>query len=248
MKEEFDVVNSIKKAVILLSGGMDSTVAAAVAADEGYDLTCLSFNYGQCHSIELEAAKDVASRLGITKENHYIVSLDFMKTFGGSSLVDESIPLPKDRKVEEMGKDIPTSFVPGRGFIFLSVAVALAESLNIKTIITGYCAPDAGGYPDSSKRFVQSFKDLLAIGGVRNDNSPWTIYTPLIDMDKATVIRVGISLGVDFSKTVTCYRAVKTGDNVLACGHCDACLLRKDGFVNSGVIDTTLYDTSASTQ
>jgi len=230
-----------KKAVVLLSGGMDSTVAAAIAKDEGYELTCLSFNYGQLHAIELEAAKNVAEQLGVSKENHRIVALDFMKTFGGSSLVDTDIPLPQDRKVEDMGQDIPTSFVPGRGFIFLSVAVALAEALNIKTIITGYCEPDAGGYPDSSKRFVQGFEKLLEIGGVRNDNSPWNIYMPLIDMDKAAIIRAGISLGVDFSKTVTCYRAVKSGNNVLACGHCDACLLRKEGFLDSGEVDTTLY-------
>lgn len=236
------MLKSSEKAVVLLSGGLDSTVAAAIAADEGYDLICLSFNYGQCHAVELEAAKDFVSWLGISKENHHIVSLDFMKTFGGSSLVDESIPLPQDRKVEDMDKDIPTSFVPGRGFVFLSVAVALAESLGIKTIITGYCEPDAGGYPDSSKRFVQSFNELLDIGAVRNDSqSPWNIYTPLIDMDKAAVIRTGISLGVDFSKTVTCYRAVKTGDNILACGHCDACLLRKEGFKDTGVVDPTLY-------
>ncbi len=230
-----------KKAVVLLSGGMDSTVAAAIAKDEGYDITCLSFNYGQLHAIELEAAKNVATQLGVSKENHRIVALDFMKTFGGSSLVDTDIPLPQDRKVEDMGQDIPTSFVPGRGFIFLSVAVALAETLNIKTIITGYCEPDAGGYPDSSKRFVQGFKELLDIGGVRNDNSPWNIYTPLINMDKAEIISTGISLGIDFSKTVTCYRAVKYEDNILACNHCDACLLRKKGFENSGVVDSTLY-------
>lgn len=231
-----------KKAIMLLSGGMDSTVAAAIAADEGYDLTCLSFNYGQCHAIELEAAKDFASWLGISKENHHIVSLDFMKTFGGSSLVDESIPLPQDRKVEEMGKDIPTSFVPGRGFVFLSVAVALAESLGIKTIITGYCEPDGGGYPDSSKRFVQSFNELLGIGAVRNDTqAPWNIYTPLIDMDKAAIVLAGISLGVDFSKTITCYRAIKSESNILSCGRCDACVLRKEGFTDAGEVDPTLY-------
>lgn len=231
-----------KKAVVLLSGGMDSTVATAKAIDEGYDLVCLSFDYGQCHVIELEAAKDVVAEFGISKENHYIVSLGFMKTFGGSSLVDDSIPLPKDREVAEMGKNIPTSFVPGRGFIFLSVAVALAESLGIKTIITGYCAPDAGGYPDSSKLFVQSFRDLLDMGAVRNNEySSWNIYTPLIDMNKAEVIKTGISLNIDFGKTVTCYRAMKSEGNILACGRCDACLLRKKGFEDARVPDPTLY-------
>ena len=230
----------IKKAVILLSGGLDSTTAAAITIDQGIKLVGLSFDYGQRHSIELDAAKKIAKLLGITE--HYVVPLEFWKMFGGSSLVDNSIPIPKDRTEIEMMGGIPTTYVPGRGFIFLSIAVALAESLNIKTIVTGYVDVDASGYPDSSKLFVDAFQNLLTIGAVRGDRSiPWNIYTPLIEMQKSEVIKTGISLGVDYSQTVSCYEAAMQDGNIFACGHCDACLLRKKGFIDAEVSDPTLY-------
>ncbi len=232
--------NRSKRAVMLLSGGLDSTTAAAVAISEGKELVGLSFDYGQRHNVELDAAKRIAISLGITE--HHIVPLEFWKTFGGSSLVDNSIPILKNRTNAEMVAEIPTTYVPGRGFIFLSVAVALAESLDIKTIVTGYVDVDAAGYPDSSKSFVSAFRDLLDIGAVRSDRSiPWSIYTPLIDMQKSDVIKAGISLGVDYSQTVTCYEAEMIGGKILACGCCDACLLRKEAFVLAGVVDPTLY-------
>jgi len=229
-----------KKAVILLSGGLDSTTAAAIALDKGFGLVGLSFDYGQRNDIELVAAKKVAQSMGITE--HYIVPLDFWKVFGGSSLVDKAIPVLKDRTEEEMVAKIPSTYVPGRGFIFLSIAVALAESLDIKTIITGYCGVDAAGYPDSSKSFINTFQELLSIGAVRGDRSiPWEIYTPLIKMQKSEVIQTGVSLGVDYSQTVTCYEAMERDGNVIACGRCDSCLLRKKGFEDVKISDPTLY-------
>ena len=233
-------MSEYKKAIILLSGGLDSTTAAAVAIYQNLELIGLSFDYGQRHDVELDAAKRIAKSLGITK--HYIIPLEFWKVFGGSSLVDSSIPIPKDRTEAEMAESIPTTYVPGRGFIFLSIAVALAESLGIKTIVTGYVDVDAGGYPDSSESFVKAFRDLLDMGAVRGDKSvPWNIYTPLIKMQKSEVIRTGISLGVDYSQTVSCYEAVERDGRILACGRCDACLLRKKGFEDIKVPDPTLY-------
>ena len=229
-----------KKAVILLSGGLDSTTAAAIAINEGWELIGLSFDYGQRHDVELTASKKIAKSLGITE--HHIVPLEFWKMFGGSSLVDNSIPIPKDRTNAEMVAEIPTTYVPGRGFIFLSIAAALAESLDIKTIVTGYVDVDARGYPDSSKYFVAAFRDLLDIGAVKGDrNIPWSIYTPLIYMQKSDVIKIGISFGVDYSQTVTCYEAEMIEGKILACGCCDACLLREEGFKDAKVIDPTLY-------
>lgn len=230
-----------KKAVILLSGGLDSTTAAAVAIDQGYELVALSFDYAQKHVIELRAAKQVTKDLGI--KEHYIIPIDIWKTIGGSSLVDDSIPILKDRSEEEMGQSIPSTYVPGRGFIWLSVAAALAESLGIKTIVTGYVDVDAGGYPDSSYAFVKAFRDLLDIGAAKGDRTiPWEIYTPLIKMQKFEVIQTGVALGVDYSKTCTCYEATADeSNNIVACGRCDACLLRKKGFESSGVKDPTMY-------
>ncbi len=229
-----------KQAVVLLSGGLDSTTAAAMAIDEGFDLIGLSFDYGQRHNIELAAAKRLAISLGIA--TYHVVPLDFWKTFGGSSLVDNSIPILKNRTPAEMVAEIPSTYVPGRGFIFLSIAVALAESLGIKTIVTGYVDVDAAGYPDSSKPFVAAFRDLLDMGAAKGDRgTPWTIYTPLIDMQKSDVIRTGLSLGIDYSQTVTCYEATQVDGVILACGYCDACLLRKGGFEEVGVPDPALY-------
>jgi len=227
--------NSEKKAVILFSGGLDSTTVLAMAKKEGYSCYCLSFQYGQKQTVELEKATQAAIESQVAK--HLILNLDLDK-IGGSALTD-AIEVPKDRDLEDEEDEIPVTYVPARNTIFLAHAVAWAEVLGATDIFIGVNAVDYSGYPDCRPEFLEAFVNMANLGtraGV-DGSGRFTIQAPLLKMSKAEIIQKGISLGVDYSKTHSCYDPV--GEK--ACGRCDACLLRSRGFAEAGIADPTLY-------
>ncbi len=222
---------SKKRAVVLISGGLDSTTVLAIAQADGYDCYSLSFDYGQRHRSELDAAQRIARAMGAVQ--HKVVSLD-LATIGGSALTDQSIDVPE---VETEG--IPVTYVPARNTIFLSIALGWAEVLEAEAICIGVNAVDYSGYPDCRSEYIESFQktaNLATKAGVEGHGI--TIHTPLIDLTKAQIIQKGIELGVDYSQTVSCYQANTNGE---ACGKCDSCRLRKQGFDDASVSDTTRY-------
>ncbi len=229
-------MNHIKKAVVLSSGGIDSTTAMAIAKHEGYKIYSLSFFYGQRHAFELEAAQKVADAIGITE--HLVMDID-LKKIGGSSLTDD-IDVPKDRDEQEMIKEIPVTYVPARNTIFLSFALAWAEVLNSSDIFIGVNAIDYSGYPDCRPEYIEAFEHManLATKAGVEDDIRIRIRTPLIRLTKAQIIQKGIELGVDYALTHSCYEPSSKG---LACGRCDSCRLRKKGFKEAGVSDPTQY-------
>jgi len=221
-----------KKAVILSSGGLDSTTAMAVAANEGYEIYSLSFNYGQRHAVELKAAQKVAEAFHVSK--HLILNLDLAK-IGGSALTDD-IDVPKNRSENEMQKEIPVTYVPARNTIFLSYALAWAEVVGAKDIFIGVNAIDYSGYPDCRPEFINAFEymaNLATKAGVQG-RLKLKIRTPLIRSTKAEIIKKGIELGVDYAITHSCYDPSPEGR---ACGKCDSCVLRKKGFEGAGIPD-----------
>ena len=225
-----------KKAVVLSSGGLDSTTAMAIAKSEGYDVYSLSFSYGQRHSIELEAAKRVAEAIGVKK--HLVIDID-LKLIGGSALTDD-IEVPKGRDENTMTSDIPVTYVPARNTIFLSYALGWAEVIGASEIFIGVNAVDYSGYPDCRPEFIEAFQHLANLAtkvGVEG-KSRFQIRTPLIHLTKAQIIQKGVSLGVDYGLTLSCYDPTPDGG---ACGHCDSCQLRKKGFAEAGVADPTKY-------
>lgn len=230
------LMNRSSKAVVLSSGGLDSTTAMAVARNEGYRVFSLSFDYGQRHRFELEAAKKIAVQLDA--EKHLVVRLD-LSAIGGSALTD-NIEVPKRNSMEEMPDDIPVTYVPARNTIFLSYALAWAEVLGAQQIIIGVNAVDYSGYPDCRPEFIEAFQTManLATKTAVQDHTPVIIHTPLIHMTKAQIIQTGISLGVDYSMTHSCYDPTTEG---FACGCCDSCILRRKGFETAGVPDPTRY-------
>ena len=226
------------KAVVLLSGGLDSTTVLAIALAEGYQCYCLSFAYGQRQVIELERAKANAVSMGATE--HLILNLDLDK-IGGSALT-AAIDVPKGRDVTEMEKNIPATYVPGRNTIFLSYAVAWAEVLGGSDIFIGINALDYSGYPDCRPEFIEAFEQAANLGtraGVEGQK-PFVIHAPLLHLSKKEIIEKGISLGVDYAGTHSCYDPDKQGR---ACGECDACRLRLKGFAEAGSSDPTIYQT-----
>jgi 7-cyano-7-deazaguanine synthase len=225
-----------KKAVVLSSGGLDSTTAMAIAKDEGHEIYSLTFRYGQRHSLELEAAQKVAETLG-TRE-HLVIDIDLAK-IGGSALTDD-IDVPKARTDKEMQKEIPVTYVPARNTIFLSYALAWAEVLGASDIFIGVNAIDYSGYPDCRPEYIEAFEHManLATKAGVEGKTKIKIKTPLIHMTKAQIIRKGIELGVDYSITHSCYDPSPDGK---ACGQCDSCLLRKKGFKKAGAPDPTTY-------
>lgn len=225
------------KAVVLVSGGLDSTTVLAIARAEGYDCHAMSFNYGQRHRFELAAARSVAAAIGVTK--HLIVKLD-LDEIGGSALTDDDIAVPKSRTEDEMAGEIPVTYVPARNTIFLSHALAWAEVLGGSDIFIGVNAIDYSGYPDCRPEYIQAYETManLATKAGVEGRTRVRIHTPLIDMTKADIIRTGIRLGVDYAKTHSCYDPSPDG---LACGRCDSCLLRKKGFRDAGIDDPTRY-------
>lgn len=219
-------------AVVLLSGGLDSTTALAIARSEGFETYALSFRYGQRHSPELDSAARVAKAQGVAE--HVIAVID-LRLFGGSALTAE-IDVPKGRSHEEMGEGIPVTYVPARNTIFLSFALAWAEVLDASDIFIGVNALDYSGYPDCRPEFIEAYKkmaNLATKAGVEGQQH-LSIHTPLIHLSKAEIIRKGLELGVDYSLTSSCYDPSSNGR---PCGQCDSCLLRAKGFAEAGVSD-----------
>lgn len=232
-----DNVASNKKAVVLLSGGLDSTTILAMAQSQGCDLYALSFDYGQSHRIELEAATRVAERVGVTQ--HRIIRVD-LRSFGGSALTDD-IVVPKARSMSEIGSGVPSTYVPARNTIFLSLALAWAEVIGAADIFIGVNALDYSGYPDCRPEFIQAFETManLATKAGLQDGIRLKIRTPLIAMSKREIIEAGLALGVDYSLTTSCYDPSAAG---VPCGQCDACLLRLKGFAEAGQTDPLRYE------
>ncbi|GGP23940.1 7-cyano-7-deazaguanine synthase QueC [Silvimonas iriomotensis] len=223
-----------RPAVILLSGGLDSATCLAIAKNQGFAPYCLSFDYGQRHNAELKAAARVAKSLGAVE--HRIIKID-LAAFGGSALTDASIEVPTDGKTAD--DEIPVTYVPARNTILLSYALAWAEVLKGDDIFIGVNAVDYSGYPDCRPDYIAAYQHMARLAtrtGV--EGSPLTIHTPLISLSKAQIVETGLKLGVDYSQTVTCYKA---DDDGRACGVCDACRLRAAGFADAGVADPTRY-------
>jgi 7-cyano-7-deazaguanine synthase len=224
-----------KKAVVLLSGGIDSATTLVIAKDSGYELYAISFRYGQRHHFEIEAARKIAEEMNIKK--HLIMDIN-LSSFGGSALTD-NIPVPKREKVEDIGKDIPVTYVPARNIIFLSLALGWAEVLGTTDIFIGVNAVDYSGYPDCRDEFIEAFERVAVLGtksGVEGKGIK--IHTPLIKLTKGEIIKKGIEMGIDYSLTHSCYDPDDAGR---ACGKCDSCLIRKNGFKEAGVKDPTIY-------
>jgi 7-cyano-7-deazaguanine synthase len=224
-----------QRAVILLSGGVDSSTTLAIAKEEGYETYALSFRYGQRHDREILAAQNVAESFGVRK--HIVLDID-LKSFGGSALTDD-IPVPKNREALEMSSDIPVTYVPARNTIFLSFALAWAEVLGAYDIFIGVNALDYSGYPDCRPEYIEAYErmaNLATKAGV--EGKTFKIHTPLIKMTKAEIIMTGLGLNVDFSLTTTCYDPSSSG---AACGECDACILRLKGFQENGIVDPIAY-------
>ena len=224
-----------RKAVLLLSGGLDSTTLLALAKREGYAIHALSFSYGQRHSAEIAAAQKIAAHYGVVQ--HVVTEID-LRMFGGSALTAD-IDVPRDRAIDS-AKDIPVTYVPARNTIFLSFALAWAEVLQASDIFIGVNALDYSGYPDCRPEFIAAFQEMarLATRAGVEGTAPVTIRTPLINMSKREIIECGLSMGVDYSMTTSCYDPVANGE---ACGHCDACLLRLKGFEDAGAVDPIKY-------
>ena len=224
-------MSALKRAVILVSGGLDSTTVLAMARSERYVCYSLSFDYGQRHRAELLAADRVSRALGDVE--HKVVHLN-LDTIGGSALTDTAIAVP-----EEETEGIPVTYVPARNTVFLSIALGWAEVLGANDIFIGVNAVDYSGYPDCRPEYIEAFEamaNLATKAGV--EGHKLTVHAPLIDMSKGEIIRAGLDLGVDYSLTVSCYQATADG---LACGRCDSCRLRRQGFLDAGVGDPTCY-------
>jgi len=224
------------KAVVLLSGGMDSTTVAAIARSRGFDVHALTFRYGQRHQAEVEAARQVAERLGV--RSHEVLDID-LRAFGGSALTGD-LEVPKDRPLDEMGHGIPATYVPARNTIFLAFALGWSEVLGASDIFLGANALDYSGYPDCRPEFIQAFQtmaNLATRAGVEGGRK-LTIHAPLLALSKREIIEQGLALGVDYAITRTCYDPSPEG---AACGRCDACQLRLKGFREAGLEDPAPY-------
>ena len=227
------MADAAKKAIVLVSGGLDSATVLAAARRQGFACYALSFDYGQRHRAELTAADYLAKALGA--EEHRVVPID-LSAFGGSALTDDTIAVPESGVVPD---EIPVTYVPARNTVFLSLALAWAEVLGATDLFIGVNAVDYSGYPDCRPEFIEAFRQLANLAtkaGVEGDS--FSIHTPLIDLSKADIIRLGLELDVDYSLTVSCYQADSTG---AACGRCDSCRLRRQGFEDAGVSDPTRY-------
>lgn len=222
--------------VVLLSGGLDSTTTLAIARSRGFECNALTVRYGQLHSQEIEAARRVAAVFGAAR--HHVLDLD-LAPLAASALTRGDIPVPKDRSLDDIGSegDVPSTYVPARNTVLLSLALAWAETLGARDLFLGVNVLDASGYPDCRPAFVSAFE---ALANVATRHQGFRIHAPLIEMSKAEIIRAGLALGVDYAVTHSCYDPVGEG----ACGRCDACQLRKKGFAEAGVADPTRYGAS----
>lgn len=221
----------MKKAVVLLSGGLDSVTALAIAKEQGYECFTLSFDYGQRHEAELNASKELSGLLGASQ--HKVISID-LRSIGGSALTDSGLNVP-----EYYEEGIPVTYVPARNTIFLSIALGWAEVLEASAIFLGVNAVDYSGYPDCRPEFIHAFEvlaNLATKAGV--EGQQLRVEAPLISMTKSEIIAEGLRLGIDYGKTVSCYQADSLGQ---ACGKCDSCRFRKQGFDDAGIEDPTLY-------
>ena len=225
----------MSRAVVLLSGGLDSATCLAWARERGFDCATLAIDYGQRHRIELEAAARVAEALG--SRDHRVVRVD-LTAIGGSALTAD-IPVPRGRNVAAMAAEIPVTYVPARNSVFLSIALGLAETLGSTDLVAGMNAIDYSGYPDCRPGFLRAFEALAAVATRAGaEGSRFTVHAPLMELDKAGIIRLGTSLGVDYSLTHSCYDPAPDGR---ACGACDSCRLRRAGFRAAGIPDPTRY-------
>ncbi|MGA9522656.1 MAG: 7-cyano-7-deazaguanine synthase QueC [Myxococcaceae bacterium] len=228
-----------QKAIVLLSGGLDSTTCLAMAKAQGFEPVCLTVSYGQRHAVELERAREVAQSMGV--EDLRMVTLD-LRAIGGSALTAD-IPVPKGRDESAMAEGIPSTYVPARNTILLSIALGLAEVVGSRDIFIGVNAVDYSGYPDCRPEFIRAFEQLAQLAtkaGV--EGAHFRIHAPLSGLTKAEIIRAGVRLGVDYSLTHSCYDPDPQGR---ACGRCDSCILRKRGFEQAGVPDPTRYSETA---
>jgi 7-cyano-7-deazaguanine synthase len=223
----------VKRAAVLLSGGLDSTTAAAWALAGGFEVVALTVDYGQRHLPELDASRAVAASLGI--RDHRVIGVD-LRAIGGSALTAE-IAVPQDR--EEIGSDIPITYVPARNLVFLGLLAGLAEVVGARDLVIGVNALDYSGYPDCRPEFLDAFAEAARLGTrVGVEEGGFTIHAPLLHLSKADIVRLGTELGVDYSLTLSCY---DPPGPAVHCGHCDACRLRRAGFVAAGVVDPTRY-------
>ena len=221
----------MKRAVVLLSGGLDSVTALAIAKEQGYDCYTLSFNYGQRHDAELVAAQKLSHQTGVIE--HKVIEID-LRAIGGSALTDNSLDVP-----EQHQDGIPITYVPARNTVFLSIALGWAEVLSAQAIFVGVNAVDYSGYPDCRPEFIAAFEQMANLATkAAVEGQRITINAPLIDMTKAEIIQQGVRLGVDYSQTISCYQADSDGR---ACGRCDSCRFRQQGFEQAGIEDPTHY-------
>lgn len=230
----------MKRGVVLLSGGLDSATVLALARAEGYETYALSFRYGQRHTVELEAAARVAKALGA--KAHRIADVD-LRWIGGSALTSD-IAVPKDRPHDQMGNDIPVTYVPARNALFLTLALGWAEVLGARDLFAGMNALDYSGYPDCRPEFLRAFEEMARLGtkaGV--EGAGFVVHAPLMAWGKAEIIARGVALGVDYGLTHSCYDPATEEGAVRACGRCDSCELRRRGFQEAGVDDPTRYVT-----
>lgn len=229
--------SSLKKAVVLLSGGLDSATCLAIAKAEGFEPYALSFDYQQRHSSELAAAQAIARAIGVAA--HQILAVD-LRSWGGSALTSDDLQVPENREIDP--GEVPVTYVPARNLIFLSLATAYAEALGARDIFIGVNSVDYSGYPDCRSAFIRAFAEAARLGTCACDeNWQFTIHTPLQNLSKAEIIRRGIDLNVDYSLAVSCYQADENGR---ACGCCDSCMLRKEGFAAANIPDPTRYKNS----
>jgi len=225
----------MKKAVCLISGGLDSCVTTFIAKNEGYEIHALSFDYGQRHKKEITCAKNISKSAKV--KNHLFFKIDLSK-FGGSSLTDKKTVPEKNHSLENIGKKIPSTYVPARNIIFLSIALAYAETIGAEAIFIGATAMDYAGYPDCRPEFIKAFQRIADIGTKKGvEGKPILIKAPLLHLSKAVIIKKGLELKVPFEKTWSCYYGRKK-----ACGRCDSCLLRLKGFKESGNEDPIEYE------
>ncbi len=227
-----------KPAIVLLSGGLDSTTVLAIAKDQGFEPSALSFDYGQRHEVELASARAVATAMGVKRHEVLHVGLD---AFGGSSLTDDAMDVPVGRSHEDIGEGIPSTYVPARNTVFLACALAFAEVIGAEDIFIGVNALDYSGYPDCRPEFIEAFRRVIETGtrsGVERGEP--RLVAPLLEMTKADIIRKGVELGVDYAITHSCYDPAPDGR---ACAHCDSCLLRRKGLEEAGVPHPTPYAT-----
>jgi 7-cyano-7-deazaguanine synthase len=232
-----------KKAVIILSGGLDSTTCMGFAREAGYELYPITFDYGQRHRIELEKSQQVADFYGV-RDRYKVINLDFLRGIGGSALTDDSIAVPtstgiEEKDAEEAGSDIPVTYVPGRNFMFLAIATSYAEAVGAEAIYIGVNALDYSGYPDCRPDFIAKVQEAMALATkVGVEGKPITIETPLISLTKADIVREGMRMGVPYELTTSCYNGQEA-----ACGECDSCKLRLKGFKEAGHEDPISYKT-----